>query len=52
MLAKYFHFGIEPLVAYLFARENEAKNLKMILAGKKNGFGLDDIRPYLRDSYV
>ncbi|MBN1405747.1 MAG: V-type ATPase subunit [Candidatus Omnitrophica bacterium] len=50
--AKYFHFGVEPLVSYILARENEIKNLRIILIGKINGFEENRIRALLRKSYV
>lgn len=50
--AKYFHFGIEPLISYILAKENEIKNLRIILIGKMNGFDRDYIRRALRRSYV
>lgn len=50
--AKYFHFGMESLIAYVLAKENEIKNLRIILVGMENGFKQDFIRSYLRRSYV
>lgn len=45
-------FGPEPLVAYIIARENEIKALRIILTGKKNNMLPDNIRERLRDVYV
>lgn len=50
--AKYIAFGIEPLVAYLLAVENEVKLARIILTGKKNGIPPDIIKERLRNSYV
>ncbi len=32
--AKFFNFGIEPLIGYIFAKEYEVRHLRKILAGK------------------
>ncbi len=50
--AKYITFGIEPLVAYLIAKENEIKQAQIILTGKKNDLSSDIIKERLRESYV
>ncbi|MDD5084682.1 MAG: V-type ATPase subunit [Candidatus Omnitrophica bacterium] len=50
--AKYFHFGIEPLVSYALAKENEVKNLRVIFIGMENNFKPEETRAYLRNSYV
>jgi Archaeal/vacuolar-type H+-ATPase subunit C len=50
--AKYISFGPEPLIAYIIARENEIKILRIILTGKKNGVLPEAIRERLRDVYV
>lgn len=50
--AKYVSYGVEPLVGYLFAKENEFKSLKIILAGKMAGLTPERIRERLRESYV
>ncbi len=49
---KYVAFGIEPLVGYLMARENEAKIIRMIMVGKINEISNELIRERLRDIYV
>lgn len=41
-------FSIEPLVAYLFVKENEAKLLRTIFIAKRNGFQEAWIRERLR----
>ncbi|MCX7694465.1 MAG: V-type ATP synthase subunit C [Caloramator sp.] len=50
--SKFISFGAEPVVAYIYAKENEIKVLRIILTGKKNGVGADTIRERLRDIYV
>lgn len=50
--AKYVAFGIEPLVAYLLAKQNEIKLARIILTGKKNGLPPEVIKERLRESYV
>lgn len=50
--AKYISLGFEPIVAYLLAKENEIKNVRIILTGKINRLGADAIRERLRDAYV
>ena len=35
---KYRAFSVGPLVAYILARENEIKTVRIILTGKQNGF--------------
>ena len=49
---KYVAFGIEPLVGYLMAKENEVKIIRIIMVGKINSIPNDIIRERLRDVYV
>lgn len=49
---KLVSFGPEPVIAYVLARENEIKAVRIILTGKKNGVRPDTIRERLRDLYV
>ncbi|MEE1086441.1 MAG: V-type ATPase subunit [Schaedlerella sp.] len=49
---KYKAFSVGPLVAYLLARENEIKTVRIILTGKKNGFPEEAIRERVREMYV
>lgn len=49
---KFVAFGIEPLVGYLMAKENEAKIIRMIMVGKINEIPNELIRERLRDVYV
>ncbi|MFO7151970.1 MAG: V-type ATP synthase subunit C [Bacillota bacterium] len=48
----YKPFGLETVVGYIGARENEIKILRVLLVGKINGISEDLIRERLRDVYV
>jgi len=50
--AKMVVMGVEPLVAYLFAKEAEVRNARIIMTGKINGLPVDMIRERLRSVYV
>ncbi|WP_139905212.1 V-type ATP synthase subunit C [Clostridium thermarum] len=50
--AKYVSFGPEPVIAYLFAKENEIKLIRIIMVGKINAMDAELIRERLRDNYV
>jgi V/A-type H+-transporting ATPase subunit C len=41
-------FGIEPLIAYLWVRETEVRNLRTILLAKNAGIDNDEIKMYVR----
>lgn len=45
-------FGLGPLAAYILARENEIKSVRIILAGKRNALSDDMIRERVREMYV
>lgn len=45
-------FGLGPIAAYILARENEIKSVRIIMSGKLNGFSNEMIRERVRDSYV
>lgn len=49
---KYNPFSIGPLVAYLLARDNEIKTVRIILLGKLNQLSNQSIRERLRIMYV
>lgn len=49
---KYHTSTIEPLFAWLLARENEIKTVRVILSGKRNALSDDAIRERLREMYV
>jgi len=50
--AKMVLMGIEPLVAYLYAKEAEIRNVRIIMTGKINKLPVDMIRERLRLGYV
>lgn len=45
-------FSIGPLVAYVIARENEIKTVRIILTCRQNGLPDDSIRERIREMYV
>ena len=49
---KYNSFSAGPLVAYVLARENEIKTVRIILTGKQNEFPDEAIRERIREVYV
>lgn len=49
---KYNAFSIGPIVAYVIARENEIKTVKIILSGKLNGFDNAFIKERVRVMYA
>lgn len=49
---KYNSFSAGPLVAYVLARENEIKTVRIILTGKQNDFPDEAIRERIREMYV
>lgn len=50
--AKMVTMGVEPVVAYLFAKEAELRNVRIIMTGKINRLPVDLIRERLREVYV
>jgi len=50
--AKLEVFGPLPIIAYLYAKENEVKNLRLILVGKENDLPISAIRERMRTNYV
>ncbi len=50
--AKYISLTLEPLVAYIYARETEVKTVRIILNSKVNNIDPDVIKERLRDAYV
>ncbi|MGD9567638.1 MAG: V-type ATP synthase subunit C [Sedimentibacter sp.] len=50
--AKFVSFDIDPLAAYLIAKDNEIKIARIILAGKLAGISPELIRERLRETYV
>ncbi len=49
---KYVAFGIEPLVGFIMAKENEIKIIRIVMVGKINQIPNELIRERLRDVYV
>lgn len=50
--AKLITMGVEPFIAWLFAKEAEIRNVRIIMTGKINGLSNDLIRERLRLVYV
>lgn len=50
--AKYIAFGIEPLIGYILAKENEAKIIRMIMVAKMNHISNEAIRERVGAIYV
>lgn len=50
--AKFITAGLEPVAAFYIAKENEIKNLRMVLAGKLAGIAEETIKERLRETYV
>lgn len=50
--AKYLSSGTEPLVGFIWAKENEIKTLRFILVSKKNYIDSERIKERLRASYA
>lgn len=48
----YNSFGLGPIAAYILARENEIKSVRIILTAKHNGFPEEIIRERVRETYV
>ena len=49
---KHKPFGVEPLFAYILARENEIKMVRIVLSGIHNDLSKNSIRERLRNLYV
>jgi len=45
-------FGPMPVIAYLYAKETEVMNLRLVLSGKENGLTADEIRERMRLNYA
>lgn len=50
--AKIIPFGVEPLLAYIYAKETEIKIIRIIMVGKLNNISSEVVRERLRDIYV
>lgn len=49
---KYNPFTIAPIAAYLLAKENEMKTVRILLSGKLNRLSDESVRERLRETYV
>ncbi|MFU0831433.1 MAG: Archaeal/vacuolar-type H+-ATPase subunit C [Oscillospiraceae bacterium] len=49
---KYNPFTIAPIAAYLLAKENEIKTVRILLSGKLNQLSDESVRERLRETYV
>jgi V/A-type H+-transporting ATPase subunit C len=49
---KYNAFTIGPVIAYVIARQNEIKTVRIILSGKQNNLSEESIRERVREMYV
>lgn len=49
---KWEPFSIGPLAAYIIARDNEIKAVRLILSAKLNALDSEAIKERLRDMYV
>ena len=49
---KYNAFSVGPVIAYVIARQNEIKTVRIILTGKQNDLPDDSIRERVREMYV
>ncbi len=50
--AKLKALTIEPIVAYIYAKQTEFKNIRIIFTGKLNNISTEKIKERLRESYV
>lgn len=50
--AKIITTGLAPIIGYINAKENEIKNIRIVLVGKINNVDSDSIKRRLRKSYV
>ncbi len=51
-IGKYNTFGLESVIAYYYAKENDIKNIRIILNGKRHLLPKEIIRKNIRDTYV
>lgn len=50
--AKMITKGVEPVLTYIYVKENEIKQIRTIMVGKLNNIAKEVIRERLRDGYV
>ena len=51
-IGKFITFGVEPLIGFITAKENDIKNIRIILSGKLNKLSPSKIKERVRDVYV
>jgi len=51
-IGKNITFGVEPLIGFIVAKENDIKNIRIILTGKINNWPAIRIKERIRDAYV
>ncbi|HHY65037.1 MAG TPA: V-type ATP synthase subunit C [Clostridiaceae bacterium] len=49
---RFVTFGVEPVIGYLFFKETEIKNVRLVITGVMNGIPRDIIRERLRLGYA
>lgn len=50
--SKYITFGPEILYAYLFSKENEIRQIRILVTGKQNGVSAEALKERLRENYA
>ena len=50
--AKLKSLTIEPILAYIYAKKTEFKNIRIVFTGKLNNICTEKIKERLRESYV
>ena len=50
--AKYIAFGPEIPFVYILSKENEARQIRVLVTGRNNGFGTEALMERLRDNYA
>lgn len=51
-IGKYTTFGLECIMGYYYAKENDIKNIRIIINGKRHSLPNKTIKKYIRDTYV
>ncbi len=51
-IGKYITFGLESIIAYYYAKTNDLKNIRIITNGKRYSLTNENIKKYVRDTYV
>ena len=50
--SRFVPFGIEPVLSYLVAKENEAQAIRIVMASKIAGIAPEKITERLRETYA